>query len=175
MTALLPAHLTETLNNLGDAARALADEVRADKQQRELDAQAAAETQRKHNRRMITLLVIVAVLVAGLAMLSISNRRLGQANSNLNRQNARIVERIESCTTVGGECYEQSAERTQDAIRQLMLVDIAVAQCSNRTDTDAELEECVTRYVAKAAAPTTPPASEPPAAPSGTPEPSPSD
>lgn len=148
MTALLPAHLTETLDNLGDAARALADEVRADRNQRELDAAATQAEQRKQNRRMINLLVIVAVLVAGLVTLSVANRQLGMANAKLNKQNTQIVERIESCTTTGGQCYEQGASRTQDAITQLMQVDIAVARCAKTATTDADLETCVRKYLA---------------------------
>lgn len=146
MTAMLPAHLTESVNNLGDAARTMSEEIRLDREQR------AAE-----NRRMLSLLVVVVVLVAGLALLSVSNRRLGQANSSLNKQNARIVERIESCTTVGGKCYEENAQQTQGAISQLTALtlrgDIAVAQCARRAgvDTDAELEACVTRELAKSA------------------------
>jgi len=148
MTAMLPVHLTESVNNLSDAARTMTEEIRLDREQR------AAE-----NRRMVALLVVVMVLVAGLVLLSVSNRRLGSANAAanrqnaaLNKQNARIVERIESCTTTGGECYEQGAERTNEAITQLttrlLRGDIAVAQCAKSTDTDRELEACVSRYVA---------------------------
>jgi hypothetical protein len=157
MNAMLPAHLTETLNNLGDAAKALGDEVRAE-----------VDVQNKQNRRMIWLLLIVVVLVAGLGLQSLANRRLGLANANLNRQNSRIVERIESCTTVGDQCYEEGAKRTQGAIGELisqtLRVDIAVARCAKVTDTDAALEACVRRDLAT-------PTPAPTPAPSPTPTP----
>lgn len=166
MTAMLPAHLTESVNSLGDAARTMSEEIRLDRKQR------AAE-----NRRMLSLLLVVLVLVAGLATLSISNRRLGQANSTLNRQNSRIVERIESCTTVGGECYKENAKQTQGAIAQLTALtlqgEIAVARCAQTTDTDDALEQCVRHYLAtQPLPPISPPAT--PAPKPGTPVPSPS-
>lgn len=148
MTVMLPAHLTETLDSLGGAARALADEVRVDRIQRDLAAAQTLKTQRKQNQRMINMLVVVALLVAVLVTLSVANRQLGMANAKLNKQNSQIVERIESCTTIGEQCYEEGAARTQTAITQLMQVDIAVARCSKTATTDAELEACVRKYMA---------------------------
>jgi hypothetical protein len=173
----MPENLTETLNSLGNAATLLADEVREDKEARGVEARTALAEQRQQNRRMLSLLVIVAVLVAGLVTIGIANRRLGNANAALNKQNSQIVARIESCTTVGGKCYEQSAGRTKDAVTQLMRVQVAVAQCSRSTDTDTELELCVQHYLdtppATVPAPTVEPSlptqSEPEP---GTPEPS---
>lgn len=140
MTAMLPAHLTETLNNLGDAAVALSDEVRADREQRV-----------RENRRVIALLAVVAIAVVSLVLLSVANRRLGVANSALNRQNAQIVDQIRSCTTEGGECYEQSQKRT-NAIGRTIILGGVYAQLCLRDDpdaTDAQVEACVLERVAQ--------------------------
>jgi hypothetical protein len=141
MTALLPAHLTETLNNLGDAARALADEVRADKEQRAFEVAAAEAAQKRYNRRTTALLVIVALLVCSLAGIAVANRIS-------NQQNAQIIRQIESCTTVGGDCYEQSTTRTNEVAEQLLRANIAVAICARTEDTPDAIEACVTGRVA---------------------------
>jgi hypothetical protein len=135
---MLPAHLTETLNNLGDAAGALAEEVRADKEQRAIDSAELVARQRKQNRRVMALLVTVAILVAALTLMAVSNRLL-------NNQNRSIVERIESCTTVGGECYEQSSRRTGEAAASIIRAGIYTQRCltENPRATDAEIEACV--------------------------------
>lgn len=140
---MLPAHLTETLNNLGDAARALTDEVRYDKEQRAVEAAAQRNEQNRHNRRILALLVAVAVLVAGLVTISVLNRKLGVANAKLNRQNSQIVEQIKSCTTVGGECYEEQSKRTAEVADALLSANIAVAVCSRQETTEAAIRRCV--------------------------------
>lgn len=138
MTAMLPAHLTETLNNLGDAAGALAEEVRADKEQRAVENAQMRRRQEKQNRRVMALLAAVTVLVAALVLMAVSNRVL-------NRQNRSIVERIESCTTVGGECYEQSSRRTDEVASHIIRAQIYAQRCLNQhpTATDAVIEKCV--------------------------------
>jgi hypothetical protein len=133
------------LNNLGDAAGALADEVRADKEQRAIESEQRAiesarlvERQHRQNRRVLALLVAVAVLVAALTLMAVSNRLL-------NNQNKQIVERIESCTTAGGECYEESARRTGNVVATVIRADIYTARClaADPTASDAAIEKCV--------------------------------
>lgn len=175
MTAMLPAHLTETLNNLGDAAVALSEEVRADRQQRILDNRADRQQRTRDNRRVLALLVIVAVAVASLVLLSFANRRLGVANSRLNQQNAEIVEQIRSCTTEGGTCYEQSQKRTGAIGRTIILGGMYAQLClrDNPDASDDAIETCVFERAAKAQAERTEP---PPSGldPSGQPIPDPS-
>lgn len=175
MTAMLPAHLTETLNNLGDAAVALSAEVRADREQRIVENELLVSRQRRQNRRVIALLVVVALAVTSLVLLSVANRRLGVANSKLNEQNAQIVEQIRSCTTAGGKCYEQSQRRTGDIGRTIILGGVYAQLClrDNPDASDDVIEACVFERSAKAQAER----SEPPPSgldPSGKPLPDPS-
>jgi hypothetical protein len=141
---MLPAHLSETLNNLGDLARALTVEVHAE-----------AEVTRRHNRRVTALMAIVALLVGGLVWLSVSNRRLGVANAGLNRQNAQIIEQIRSCTTVGGACYEEGQRRTGDVAGNLVRAEIYIQLClRDHPDSDeAQIEACVQKQTAAAVKP----------------------
>lgn len=170
MTAMLPAHLTESVNNLGDAAAGLTEEIRSDREQRAAENAAVMERQRKQNQRIMALLIVVAVLTAGLVAISIANRRLGVANASLNRQNARIVERIESCTTVGGECYEQSQRRTGDVIGQIIRAGIYTHLClrDHPDATDRQVEACVMKNLqASEPPPPAQPSPSPPSSPSG--------
>lgn len=134
MTALLPAHLTETLNNLGDAARALTDEVRADRRAR-----------RHRDRRMMALLVVLALLVVALAALGLMNRRT-------NEQNAELVRQIKDCTTAGGACYERGQARTGSAVAQVVRAQVFIDLCGRDpgNDTAAEMQACVAELAATA-------------------------
>lgn len=143
MTAMLPAHLTETLNNLGDAARALADEVRDDRAQRVKENRAVVADQHRQNRIMMTLLTIIVVLVVGLVTVAVQNRLRANQNAQIIRQTAATSAQIADCTTVGGKCYEQGGQRTANAIRMIIRAQIYITPCSKMTDTDAALEECV--------------------------------
>jgi|SRR5688572_26442504 len=127
MTAMLPAHLTESLNNLGDTAAALTAEVRADR-----------EGRRRHDRRMLALLVVLSLLVVGLATLGVLNRRT-------NTQNAELIEQIKDCTSADGECYREGQRRTADAVAELVRAQMLVELCARDAgnDTQAELERCV--------------------------------
>lgn len=145
MTAMLPAHLSESLNNLGDAARELVEEVRADREQRILDAAAAAAAQKRYNRRTTALLLVIAVLIASLWALAVANRRSYE-------QNAQIVSEIRSCTTEGGECSQKSQKRVEDAIRNLLRNNIAVAVCARTEPTEQEMVDCIKRHLSQPAA-----------------------
>lgn len=127
MTAMLPAHLTESLNNLGAAARDLAAETRAERL-----------AQRRRDRLVVALLALVALLVASLVMLALVNRRT-------NTQNRQIIQQIGDCTTAGGTCYEDGQRRTGDAIAELVRAQLLVEACAQvpANDTAAELERCV--------------------------------
>lgn len=151
MTAMLPVNLTETLNDLGAAAREVSAEVSADREQRVIDAAAARAEQKRYNRRTLVLFGVIAALVLSLVLISVANRRLGVANSALNRQNAKIIERIESCTTEGGDCYQENTRRTDEAIgrliAQVVRTQVAIAVCV-RAHPDAggdEIEACATK------------------------------
>lgn len=143
MTTIFPANLSETLNSLGDAAREVAVEVRADKEQRAAEIRSAAVAQQRYNRRSTALLIIVAVLVACLVTLALTNRRMNQNSAKTNTQNAQIIQEIRSCTTAGGACYEQNAKRTQEVAAGLLRSNIAVAVCARTAETEEALLECV--------------------------------
>lgn len=164
MTAMLPAHLTETLNNLGDAAMALTDEVRADRGRREEEARAVAASQHRQNRIMVALLVIVALLVGGLLTMGLQNRARSSQNAQILRETAVTSERIADCTTVGGTCYQQSAARTGQAVQMIVRAQIYLSGCQKIADTDAEVEQCVMRRLLASETPT--PSRSPSAAPS---------
>lgn len=169
MTAMLPAHLTETINNLGDAARSLAEEVRADRERRDAEAAAERVQRRREARRMTALLAIVGVLVAALAALSVSNRLLGN-------QNRAIAEEIRSCTNDDGACARKGQQRTGDAIGKLIRMNVEVTACARGAATDAEYRKCVDVALLEVMGdPTTQatPPSSPPTSPPVTPEPTP--
>lgn len=133
MTAMLPAHLSQTLDNLGDAARALSEETRADREERRAERQA----QRRRDRLTLTLIGLVAVLVVALGAIAWNNRQ--------------TYKRIEDCTTTGGKCNEESQKRVGGAISQLVGAQVVIEACGRVPDNDtvAEIEACVAQRMAK--------------------------
>jgi hypothetical protein len=136
MTVLLPAHLSDMINNLGKAAKDLAEEVRADRAQREADMAEDRRQRRRESRQQTALLIIVGLLVAALAGLSVGNRLLGN-------QNRSVIESIESCTDPEGECAKRGQQRTAEAIGTLIRMDIEVAWCARTSPTEKAYRECV--------------------------------
>ncbi len=136
MTVQLPAHLSEMINNLGVAAVALADEVRADREQRAAEAAADRIERKAVQHRQTTLLVIIAVLVFALAGLSVYNRLLGN-------QNRQVIASIESCTAPDGECAQRAQRRTDEVIGKLLRMNIEVAACSRGARTDTAYRQCI--------------------------------
>jgi HD superfamily phosphodiesterase len=141
MTAMLPAHLTETINNLGDAAHALAEEVRADRAARDAELKAEADQRRRESRRLTLLLAIIGVLVFMVAGLSIYNRIAGN-------QSRAVIETIESCTTADGKCAREGQKRTEEAIGKLLRMNIEVAACARTAPTDTAYRTCVDKALA---------------------------
>ena len=156
MNAMLPAHLSETLNSLGDAARALTEEVREDRTRRIVEARAVAAEQRRQNRITVALLAIVAILVIGLMTIGVQNRARSSQNAQILRQTARTSAQIADCTTAGGTCYRQGGQRTSDAALMIIRAMIYQNSCAKVTGTDAEVEQCVLRKLRRSAPPATP-------------------
>ncbi len=156
MTAMLPAHLTESLNSLGDAAAALTAEVRQDREQRAA-VEAAERGRRRRAERWVTGLLVVALLMLGglvtLVLQFEHDRRDRSAASaeNLRRIEA-INERIADCTTAGGDCYEQGQARTGAILVEVTRIQILVDLCGRVADNDtlAEMEKCVATQAARA-------------------------
>lgn len=159
MTVGLPAHLSDMVSNLGRAATALADEVRADRADRAAKDAADRAQNRKESRRMTWLLMIIGVLVAALTALSVSNRLI----SNQNRS---IISTIKSCTSAEGACAQASQKRTAvvltDLINRLTKANIEVAACARTTSTDTAYRECVDQALAALNAPPAPARTTPP-------------
>jgi hypothetical protein len=169
MTAMLPAHLTETINNLGDAARSLAEEVREDRAARSAEIAAEADQRRRESRRLTLLLAIIGVLVFAVAGLSIYNRIAGN-------QSRAVIETIESCTTADGECAKEGQRRTEAALGKLIAGYVEVQSCARRELSDPAYRACVDRALAEvlAAPPSGTPPTPPASAPGRTPPPVPS-
>lgn len=166
MNAMLPVNLTETVTRLGEAATGLAEEVREDREQRAVEAAADRAERKRVQRRQTILLVIIGVLVAFLAGLSVSNRLLGN-------QNRSIIATIDSCTNKDGECAKEGAKRTAavltDLINRLTQANVEVTACGRTEATDKAYRACVDRALTKLNAP---PASTAPTTPAPSPVPS---
>lgn len=165
---MLPVNLTETVVKLGEAATGLAEEVRGDREQRAIESAADRIERKRVQRRQTTLLVVIGVLVAFLAGLSVSNRLLGN-------QNRSIIATIDSCTNANGKCAQEGQKRTAEVlaelVRRMTQANVEVIACDREEPTDAGYRSCVARALAKLNAPppnVSPPPSAPPSpAPSG--------
>ena len=149
MTIQLPAHLSDAINNLGGMATALADEVRADRAEREVAAEAERAERRLAVRRQNWLLVIISVLVAALFGLSIYSRLLGN-------QTRSVISTIESCTNADGDCAKEGQKRTAQVIGQLIGAVVEVQACGLGQPSITEYRECVDRALAGIAPPPAP-------------------
>lgn len=166
MTAQLPAHLSETINNLGAAAKALEEEVRIDRAARdtELAAERAARDalllaeaaqRRREARRLNALLAAIAVLILVVAGLSIYSRYVGN-------QSRQVIDTIESCTNVDGDCARISRERTGAAIDQLVTILVEIESCGRDPQaSDAEYRRCVHAAMVRTVGPSASPSPSP--------------
>lgn len=149
MTVQLPAQLSETINSLGGAAAALADEVRSDRAERQAAAEADREERHRAQRRQSVSLVIIGVLVFALFSLSVYSRWVGN-------QTRSVISTIESCTNADGDCAKQGQQRTAQAIGQLITAVVEVNACGLGQPTLAEYRKCVDKALAGIAPPPTP-------------------
>lgn len=105
----------------------------------------------KSGRPVAGAILAVSVAIAGLLVLVILVRTWGLTQSvrESQKSNTRTLDLIESCTTVGGDCYEDSQQRTADVVRllngyQRRVVTLAAA-CADRADTQtaAQIRRCI--------------------------------
>lgn len=124
--------LTEALDGLNDGLARLRGDVR-----READA--------RHRENLINVGVAAAMLlmILGVLSVSITNTRLARQNQRLSRQVQTTSEQIRDCTQPGGHCYEDGRKRTGDAVAGIVRGQVAVAECTKTTGSDAALETCV--------------------------------
>jgi hypothetical protein len=114
---------------------------------------ARAKAQRRTNTWLMLSVASVAVLVALVLVIQVQNRQRSAQTREVIRYNAALSAQIVDCTTVGGDCYEQSQQRTRAIIAQLVETNKAIAQCARTADTSAELDECVNDRVGPAPTP----------------------
>lgn len=149
MTVQLPAHLSEMINGLGEAARTLAEESAADRESRAVEAAAARAEARRTARRQTVLLAVIGLLVALVATLSIYSR----IASNQSRS---LIKTIESCTNVDGKCAKQGREQTGAAIGRLIAMQVEIEACGrNRELDDLGYRRCVAEAMGELGTPLT--------------------
>lgn len=149
------SEIAELLTDLGGHVGGLSDAVVAE----------GVRRRREMRQLMAVAIVLVLALVMNLTLL-IQSRQRGLQTRELVRNSAAFSEQIADCTNVGGECYEKSQAATRAVIGQLVQSNLYIAECSRSTETDAELEACVSKRLADAAKA---PAPAPAPAPSTTP------
>jgi hypothetical protein len=91
---------------------------------------------------IVGILALSIVLVGGLTYLV--------AEIRLNQQSGRqVLDLIQSCTTPGQPCYDDSQKRTAGAIRSINQVTITAAFCAahNPAATVPKLHTCIIRHL----------------------------
>lgn len=122
--------MSQDLGPIGTALETLATE--ATKLRAEV---AAAERKRKFFQLLLVGFVVALLVVVSGEWLSIA-------------QGHRTGDRIESCTTPGGECYQRGQQQTGRAIGQLISAQESIAECEKSTSTAVELRSCVAAKLA---------------------------
>lgn len=158
--------MPERIDELNAGIRALAtathevstEVAKAVKIELDKDQQAKEKDRRVWRRVGVALgLAIVLSLAfgAGGFRLSSQNQELleqsrerGLQNRQLTQQNARLLQRIEDCTTPGRKCYDDGQKRTAALLQRLIDAQIAVAVCSRAGTAEDGMEACVTRRLA---------------------------
>lgn len=136
--------LSGSLTNLGQDVRGLRDDV-----------QQAEARRRRGNKLIAAGLIVVLLAVTMLSVVTVQNRQVLDSTSQTNATMA-------DCTTPGGKCYEESRRRTGEAINNILLVSIYMAQCARLypneagPDYDRKLEVCIYERLGMSAAPTSP-------------------
>lgn len=116
--------------------------------------EAVAAEGRRRNREMKRLMAVAVVLLLALVMnltLLVQSRQRGLQTRELIRNTESASQTIADCTTIGGKCYEQSQQNLRATINQLIQSNVYIAECARSTETDAELEACVSKRLAELA------------------------
>jgi hypothetical protein len=100
---------------------------------------------------LTALLVAGVVAMAVFAAFTLGTVRETQLDSvQRAKDTERLAERIESCTTPGGQCFEASAARTRSAVGTINRITVYAAACADRAgvDTAPEIQHCIERALA---------------------------
>jgi hypothetical protein len=119
------ATLAEDVITLAEATTTLTSEIRM------------VDHARKSDRRQT--LLVFALLGIGAILMGVGVWRL----NTLSDQNHRLVARIESCTSPGGECYQRGQKQTGEAVENINKFVIWAAECSNDGEPDPVVERCI--------------------------------
>jgi hypothetical protein len=130
------------------------------------DVHGAELARKRANQINLGVLAVLALFVGLLVAIGWQNNQVIQRVDETN-------DRVASCTTPGGTCYEQGRARTSGAISAVVQISIFVSQCGrlypgeSGPAYDAKLQQCVMDRLAQAQAQPTPALPAPSTSPSG--------
>jgi predicted PurR-regulated permease PerM len=131
-------------------------------QQEAVATRVAVEERLRVLRRIVAWLIafvaVTTVLVALVLIILVQNRQTNDKTRAVIKTNADLSAVIADCTTVGGTCYEKNQQRLRTSIMQLTQANEAIAKCARSTDTDAEMDRCVSAKTGQPTAKTGQPA-----------------
>lgn len=110
-----------------------------------------AEQGRKRSMAVASGLLVLLIVLVGMAVVVAA-----QNNKTVHKVNA-VAQQMSDCTTPGGQCYQQGADRYAHAIEDVIRAEIFMAECARLypgevgPSYDAKLEACVYGRLAKAA------------------------
>lgn len=119
------AEAAGALRELGEAGRMVAEEVRADREQR-----------RRTDRVVMALLVVVAIAVGAVAWGGFSSYRLSAT--------------VADCTTPGGQCYEAGKAQAAANRSALTRANLFIVACARPGMTEQTMTDCVKEKLAEA-------------------------
>lgn len=140
----------ETTNPVSPTVAALSSSLTAiveESQSLRTDVHAAERARRAQSYFTLGVLWFVVLLVLLTGTVTWQNNQLAREVQKTN-------ERIASCTTAGGACYEEGRQRTGSAISDIIRSEIFMAECSRLYPNesgpayDRKLETCVAERLA---------------------------
>jgi hypothetical protein len=124
------------------------------------DLHSAEQARRRSNAIGLSLLAALILIVLAVLVVAAQNNRIAAQTADTNQ-------RMSDCTTPGGKCYNQGAQRTGSAIASILRAQIALGECSrlypgeSGPAFDAKLRECVYQRILTDPGPTPAPVPTP--------------
>ncbi len=134
--------------------------VLAESQALRQDVHTAEVARRRATQVNIALLGLVALFVGLLVAIGWQNNQVIAGVDTAITSIDQTGEQIASCTTPGGQCYEEGRKRTDGAISAVVRISIFVSQCGrlwpgeSGPEYDRQLEQCVMQRLRAATNPT---------------------